>query len=106
MTLEEDSDAGNVAGPPSWATSVADVTLEDGVERLGSDVQFAVIHDEPFITIVFENGMFWGTVVDGTMDKLDRAMHIAARYNLNIAVVRVNDGDFDLYLTEVHDDAD
>lgn len=101
MPFQADSSAGNGA---SWQTPavVAGPAL-DCVEKLGKDVQFAVIHDEPFITIVFENGMFWGTVVDGTMDKLDRAMHIAAKYNLNIASLRYNDGDFDLYLTEVHD---
>lgn len=52
------------------------------------DSDFAVIHDEPFLTIVFEDGEFRGTIVDATLDRLEKAREIASRYNLQIDHVR------------------
>lgn len=69
----------------------------------GGDGKFAVIHDEPFITIVFENGLFWGSIVDCTEEKLERAVLIAAHYHLQIVGYRRNGADYHLRLTEVHE---
>lgn len=65
------------------------------------DSDFAVIHDEPFFTIVYEEGEFRGTVVDATLDRLERAREIASRYNLQIDHVRCDHyTNFMLHLTE------
>lgn len=94
MNTGADADEGaSIDAPPR--------TAGDGLERLETDAAFAVIHDEPFITIVYENGIFWGTVVDGTLERLERAMQIASHYNLIIDGIRCRGADFDLHLTEV-----
>ena len=69
---------------------------------IGEDVGFAVIHDEPFLTIVYDEGVFRGTLVKGTLDGLVAARKVAATYNLEIYHVRVDyHGSFDIYLREV-----
>lgn len=74
------------------------------VPNLELDGSFAVIHDEPFITIVYEDGEFKGTVVDATLDRLEEARRVAARYNLEVVHVRCDHHqNFDLRLREVHD---
>lgn len=66
--------------------------------------EFAVIHDEPFFTIIYDSGEFKGTVVDGTLERLDQAKRIAARYSLDIYTLRMDyQGNYDMRLREVHD---
>lgn len=75
-------------------------------KHLGVDTSFAVIHDEPFITIVYENGEFLGQIVDASLDRLEEARAVASRYNLIIDHVRCDyHSGFSLHLTEreVHD---
>jgi len=52
------------------------------------DDTFAVIHDEEYITIVYEDGEFKGEIVDATLERLDYARAVAAQYNLEIVHVR------------------
>lgn len=66
--------------------------------------RFAVIHDEPFFTIIYDDGEFRGTVVDGTLERLEQAKRIAARYGLAIYHLRMDYyRNFDMRLREVHD---
>jgi hypothetical protein len=66
------------------------------------DMTFAVIHDEPHLTIVYEDGHFKGEVVDATLDKLEWARGVAGRYNLVIDHVRAayDSPTFILHLSE------
>lgn len=74
------------------------------VPTLELDGSFAVIHDEPHLTIVYEDGEFKGTVVDASLDRLEEAREVAARYNLEVVHVRCDYyKNFDLRLREVHD---
>lgn len=67
------------------------------------DGSFAVIHDEPYLTIVLDEGEYRGTVVHATLEKLEEARRVAATYNLEIYTVRVdNHGSFDLRLKEAN----
>lgn len=66
------------------------------------DMSFAIIHDEPHLTIVYDNGHFKGEVVDASLDKLEWARGIASRYNLAIDHVRIayDSPTFILHLSE------
>lgn len=66
------------------------------------DMSFAIVHDEPHLTIVYDNGHFKGEVVDASLDKLEWARGIASRYNLVIDHVRVayDSPTFILHLSE------
>lgn len=65
------------------------------------DSGFAVIHDEPYLTIVYDEGEFRGEIVDATLDKLERARGVAAQYNLVIDHVRCDFyTNFILHLTQ------
>ena len=65
------------------------------------DGSFAVIHDEPHLTIVYEDGEFKGEIVDATLDRLEYARFVAAQYNLAIVHVRCDYyTNFKLYLKE------
>ena len=54
-------------------------------DTLGS---FAVIHDEEYLAIVYEDGEFKGEVVDATLERLEYARAVAGQYNLDIVQVR------------------
>lgn len=72
--------------------------------KLQLDGTFAVIHDEPYLTIVWDSGEFRGTIVHPNLDKLEEARRVAASYSLEIYHVRVdNHGSFDLRMREVRD---
>ena len=49
-----------------------------------AEVSFAVVHDEPFFTIVYQDGKFIGEVVDATPRRLEQAHRLADHYNLII----------------------
>lgn len=75
---------------------------DDVMGEFARDSSFAVIHDEPFLTIVYDEGVFRGTVVNPSLDKLAAARKVAAQYNLEIYHLRVDYyGSFDIYLREV-----
>lgn len=93
------TDSGKEGGtPPATMAELISASLEEMV----TDSGFAVIHDEPFITIVYENGLFWGTIVDPTPEKLKRADDIASGYSLRILAARPCGETLALRLTEVH----
>lgn len=94
------SETGDEPGSLSAAQTVDESFCFEGSV---ADGQFAVIHDEPFITIVFENGLFWGCVVEGTEAKLERALLIASQYNLQMVALRLSGRDYHLRFTEVHE---
>lgn len=96
----ETSGAGDEPGQHSPASVVEESFC---FRSSGGDDQFAIIHDEPFITIVFENGLFWGEIVDCTEERLERAVLIADNYHLQIVGYRRNGADYHLRLTEVHE---
>ena len=65
------------------------------------DGGFAVIHDEAYLTIIYEDGHFKGEIVDATLDRLEYARNVAAQYNLDIVQVRSDHyTSFKLYLKE------
>lgn len=68
--------------------------------RLGIE-PFAVVHDEPFLSIVYTDGEFRGEIVEASLEKLDHAREVAARYNLVIDHVRCDYyRNFIIHLTE------
>lgn len=72
-----------------------------GAGSRDSETSFAVIHDEPYLTIVFEDGEFKGHIVDATLDKLEEARVVAAQYHLVIDHVRSdNHTNFVIHLSE------
>jgi len=66
------------------------------------DMSFAVIHDEPHLSIVYDEGHFKGELVDATLDKLEWARGVAGHYNLVIDNVRAafDSPTFILHLSE------
>jgi hypothetical protein len=69
--------------------------------HLEATATFAVVHDEPFLTIVYDEGEFKGRLEEGTLDGLDRARDIATAYNLEIYQVRMDcHSGFMLYLKD------
>lgn len=66
------------------------------------DMSFAVVHDEPHLSIVYDEGHFKGELVDATLDKLEWARRVAANYNLVIDHVRAayDSPSFILHLSE------
>ena len=52
---------------------------------------FAVIHDEPYLTIVYSDGEFKGEIVDATFDRVNHAIEVADQYNLIIDRVESSD---------------
>lgn len=72
-------------------------------QMLDLDGSFAVIHDEPYLTIVWDSGEYRGTIVHPSLEKLEEARNVAGTYNLEIYHVRVdNHGNFDLRMREAH----
>lgn len=79
-------------------TSAPDHVVSEPPDFTGA---FAVIHDEEYLTIVYEDGQFKGEVVDATLDRLEYARAVAAHYNLDIVQVRCDYyTNFKLYLKE------
>lgn len=66
------------------------------------DMSFAVIHDEPHLSIIYDEGHFKGEVVDASLDRLEWARGVASRYNLVIDHVRLayDSPTFILHLSE------
>jgi len=63
--------------------------------------RFAVIHDEPFFTIVYDEGEFKGEIVDATIEHINQAMAVVEQYNLTIDRVEGNDSSLiRIYMTE------
>lgn len=78
-----------------------DSSVQTQFQLLDLDGSFAVIHDEPYLTIVWDAGEYRGTVVHATLEKLEEARRVAATYNLEIYHVRMDHhGSFDLRLRE------
>ena len=85
--MQKGARKGKEASPEVSGLEVQDVTLP--VSSVIEDMSFAVIHDEPHLTIIYDNGHFKGEVVDATLDKLEWARGVAARYNLAIDTARM-----------------
>lgn len=73
------------AGAGEEATAKGDGRFAHPIFREAlAEVSFAVIHDEPFFTIVYQRGEFVGEVVDATPVRLEEAHRLADHYNLII----------------------
>ena len=88
------------AGAGSGEEAISDPGAETTGAKL--DIEpFAVIHDEPFLTIVYSDGEFKGEIVDATLERINRAMAVAEQYNLTIDRVDYTDCSLvQMHLTE------
>ena len=89
------------AGTGSGEEAIADSDTE-GTARVHLGIEpFAVIHDEPYLTIVYSDGEFKGEIVDANIERINHAMKVVEEYNLAIARVEYTDSSLvRLYLIE------
>lgn len=71
-------------------STTPEAAIDEDISLLEVSATFAVIHDEPYLSIVFDGGEFCGRLEDGTLEGLERARLIAAEYNLEIYHVRMD----------------
>lgn len=77
-------------GADSGEEAISDTADRPARQPLGIE-PFAVIHDEPYFSIVYDDGEFKGEIVDATIDRIHHAMAVADNYNLAISRVDYND---------------
>lgn len=87
-------------GTGSGEEAISDSDTEAARVRLGIE-PFAVVHDEPYLTIVYSGGEFKGEIVDATFERINRAIAVAEEYNLAITRAEYNDCSLvQIFLTE------
>ena len=89
------------AGSGEEAIADSDTEAEARAPGLLGIEEFAVIHDEPYLTIVYDEGEFKGEIVDATIERINDAVRAIERYNLTITKVEYSDSSLvKIHLTE------